>query len=150
MTIPGQVIELVERFNRNRDAYYATRAGARSGGASGGGCGRYSETQVRREFIDPPFTCFRWDVDNTAGYAERYKDVIHEGAVRVGGASKAAHCRFRIGTVRRFFSDATEPAQCDVIQRRTDTTDRQIVRLVYELYGLTDDEIRIVEEVTDA
>ncbi len=28
------------------------------------------------------------------------------------------------------------------------TADRQIDQLVYELYGLTDDEIRIVEETT--
>ena len=28
---------------------------------------------------------------------------------------------------------------------RIDATDRQIDRLVYELYGLTDEEIRIVE-----
>lgn len=33
-----------------------------------------------------------------------------------------------------------------VIQRQIDATDRQIDQLVYELYGLTDDEIRIVEE----
>ncbi|MBU0717399.1 MAG: N-6 DNA methylase, partial [Planctomycetes bacterium] len=34
------------------------------------------------------------------------------------------------------------------IQRQIDATDRQIDQLVYELYGLTDDEIRIVEEAT--
>ena len=33
-----------------------------------------------------------------------------------------------------------------LIQRQIDTTGKQIDRLVYELYGLTDDEIRIVEE----
>ncbi len=35
-----------------------------------------------------------------------------------------------------------------VIQRQIDTTDRQIDQLVYELYGLTDAEIRIVEQAT--
>ena len=34
------------------------------------------------------------------------------------------------------------------IQRQIDATDKQIDRLVYELYGLTDEEIRIVEGVT--
>jgi transketolase N-terminal domain/subunit len=34
------------------------------------------------------------------------------------------------------------------IQRQIDATDRQIDRLVYELYELTDDEIKIVEEAT--
>ena len=33
-------------------------------------------------------------------------------------------------------------------QRRIDATDRQIDQLVYELYGLTDDQIRIVDQVT--
>lgn len=31
-------------------------------------------------------------------------------------------------------------------QREIGTTDRQIDQLVYELYGLTEDEIKIVEE----
>ena len=35
-----------------------------------------------------------------------------------------------------------------VIQQQIDTADRQIDALVYELYGLTDDEIRVVEEAT--
>ena len=34
----------------------------------------------------------------------------------------------------------------DVIQRQIDATDGQIDRLVYELYGLSNDEIKIVEE----
>jgi hypothetical protein len=34
------------------------------------------------------------------------------------------------------------------LQRQIDATDRQIDKLVYELYDLTDDEIRIVEEAT--
>ncbi len=34
------------------------------------------------------------------------------------------------------------------IQRQIDATDRRIDKLVYELYGLADDEIRIVEEAT--
>jgi hypothetical protein len=32
-----------------------------------------------------------------------------------------------------------------VIQRQIDATDKQIDALVYELYGLTEEEIRIVE-----
>jgi type II restriction/modification system DNA methylase subunit YeeA len=35
-----------------------------------------------------------------------------------------------------------------VVKRQIDATDREIDALVYELYGLTDDEIRIVEEAT--
>ena len=37
--------------------------------------------------------------------------------------------------------------QCpNAVQRQIDATDKQIDQLVYELYGLTDDEIKIVEE----
>jgi hypothetical protein len=34
------------------------------------------------------------------------------------------------------------------IQRQIDATDKQIDQLVYEVYGLTDKEIKIVEEAT--
>ncbi len=34
-------------------------------------------------------------------------------------------------------------------QRQIDATDRRIDQLVYELYGLTDEEIAIVEEATE-
>jgi spore coat polysaccharide biosynthesis predicted glycosyltransferase SpsG len=46
------------------------------------------------------------------------------------------------------FYDQEEPAIGDtiVLQQQTDVTDRQIDRLVYDLYGLTDDEIKLVEE----
>ena len=33
----------------------------------------------------------------------------------------------------------------EMIQRRIDATDSEIDRLVYDLYGLTDEEIKIVE-----
>lgn len=34
----------------------------------------------------------------------------------------------------------------EVIERQIDATDNQIEKLVYKLYGLTDEEIKIVEE----
>ena len=34
------------------------------------------------------------------------------------------------------------------IKRQIDATDKQIDQLVYDLYGLTDEEIKIVEEAT--
>jgi hypothetical protein len=36
----------------------------------------------------------------------------------------------------------------EAIERQIAATDAQIDQLVYELYGLTDEEIRIVEEAT--
>jgi type II restriction/modification system DNA methylase subunit YeeA len=43
---------------------------------------------------------------------------------------------------------ATIPADKSLYQRQINATDRQIDALVYELYGLTDEEIEIVEEAT--
>ncbi|MGH7773725.1 MAG: hypothetical protein ACREQA_15980 [Candidatus Binatia bacterium] len=40
---------------------------------------------------------------------------------------------------------AKNPNDKTSLQREIDATDRQIDQLVYELYGLTEEEIRIVE-----
>jgi len=72
MTAPKEVKRLVERFRENREAYLSRE---------------YNETQLRREFLDPFFKALGWDVDNEQGYAEAYKDVVHEDAIKVGGAS---------------------------------------------------------------
>jgi hypothetical protein len=42
-------------------------------------------------------------------------------------------------------AESKEPQTKTVLQRQIETTDRQIDRLVYELYELTGDEIKIVE-----
>jgi type I site-specific restriction endonuclease len=90
MPTPHAVLDLVERFERNREAYKSPS---------------YNETQLRREFLDPFFEALGWDVNNRQGYGH----------------------------------DTT------FIQRQIEATDRQIDQLVYELYGLTEEEIGVVE-----
>jgi hypothetical protein len=51
-------------------------------------------------------------------------------------------------SLHKQLSEAKSAAQKEVIQRQINATDAEIDRLVYELYGLTDDEIKIVEEGT--
>jgi hypothetical protein len=41
--------------------------------------------------------------------------------------------------------DKASPSQRETILRQIDATDENIDHLVYELYGLSDEEIRIVE-----
>ncbi len=72
--------------------------------------GQYNETQLRREFLDPFFAALGWDVVNNQGYAEAYKDVIHEDALKIGGATKAPDYCFRIGGVKKFFVEAKKPS----------------------------------------
>src|SRR5438105_329284 len=95
MGVPAEIRELTERFERNKDAYRSPQ---------------YNETQLRREFLDPFFKALGWDIDNEQGYAEAYKDVIHEDAIKVGEATKAPDYCFRIGGARKFFLEAKKPA----------------------------------------
>ncbi len=89
------ISDLIARFERNLEEYKA---------------GRYNEAQVRREFIDPFFKALGWDIDNAKGYAEAYKEVVHEDAIKVGHATKAPDYSFRIGGVRKFFLEAKKPS----------------------------------------
>jgi hypothetical protein len=49
-------------------------------------------------------------VVNNQGYAEAYKDVIHEDALKIGSATKAPDYCFRIGGVKKFFVEAKKPS----------------------------------------
>ena len=91
MSAPREILDLVARFEQQLDAYKS---------------GQYHETQLRREFLDPFFKALGWDIDNEQGYAEAYKDVIHEDAIRMGSATKAPDYCFRIGGARKFFLEA--------------------------------------------
>jgi len=95
LAAPKEIVDLVDRFENNLASYKS---------------GHYNETQVRREFVDPFFKALGWDVDNEQGFAEAYKDVIHEDAVKVGTTTKAPDYSFRIGGQRKFFLEAKKPS----------------------------------------
>ena len=129
----NRIEELTDRFRRNVDVYKN---------------GAYNETQVRREFIDPFFEALGWDVANRAGYAEQYKDVVHEDSIKVGASLKAPEM---VSLVDRML-DLNKKLQTvkiahdrELLERQIKITDDQIDRLVYELYGLTEEEIGVVE-----
>ena len=95
MGAPPEVLELVERYSRNRDVY--TR-------------GHYKEAELRTEFLDPFFESLGWDMANRQGYAEAYKDVVHEAAIKIGGGTKAPDYCMRAGGSRKFFVEAKRPS----------------------------------------
>lgn len=71
----------------------------------------YNETLTRRDFIDPFFKALGWDIDNESGYAEAYREVIHEDKVKVSGSIKAPDYSFRlVGGKRLFFVEAKKPS----------------------------------------
>ena len=49
---PPQVLELIQRFDRNREAQRSSH---------------YNETQLRREFLDPFLNELGWDIENKEG-----------------------------------------------------------------------------------
>ena len=85
MTAPEIIKDLVKRFDEHRESYRS---------------GRYNETQLRREFLDPFYDA---------------KQMLHT------------------------------PQEIESLQRGIESTDRVIDSLVYGLYGLSPDEIKIVE-----
>ena len=96
MGAPDAVLDLVERFARNREQYLNPA---------------YNETQVRREFIDPFFEALGWDVDNTRrlrrGLQGRHPRGRDQGRPR---RPKRPTTRFRIGGTRKFFVEAKKPS----------------------------------------
>ena len=64
----SEIRRLVEAFTAHRESYAHPA---------------YKEAQLRQEFIDPMWKALGWDIDNEQGYAEQYKDVIHEDAIKV-------------------------------------------------------------------
>ena len=53
MPAPKEILELVERFQSNRETYENQH---------------FNETETRIQFLNPLFKALGWDVDNEKGY----------------------------------------------------------------------------------
>jgi type I restriction-modification system DNA methylase subunit len=96
LTAKKRIADLVTRFEDQYSSYKNSD---------------YNETQTRRDFIDPFFKALGWDIDNEEGYAEAYREVIHEDKVKISGATKAPDYSFRlVGGKRLFFVEAKKPS----------------------------------------
>ncbi len=95
MTIPSTLEELIERYRENQPHYRVPT---------------YKEFRLRKEFIDPLLECLGWDLANKRGYAEAYKDVVHEDSIKIGKGRKAPDYAFRIGGTRKFFVETKAPS----------------------------------------
>ncbi|MDP3450951.1 MAG: hypothetical protein Q8R87_10240, partial [Anaerolineaceae bacterium] len=95
MPAPETIKQLVARFTDQREDYRS---------------GRYNETQLRRDFLDPFFDALGWDVSNRKNYSEKFREVVHEVSVEVDGAAKAADYAFQTGGHVHFFIEAKKPA----------------------------------------
>ncbi|MGL4594897.1 MAG: hypothetical protein ACRCUY_09235, partial [Thermoguttaceae bacterium] len=70
----AQLAELVDLFRDNIAQYKSQN---------------YDEANTRTDFIDKFFELLGWDVRNTAGYSEQYRDVIREDSVKIDNRPKA-------------------------------------------------------------
>jgi hypothetical protein len=92
---PKSILGLVERFELYQESYRS---------------GQYNEAQLRHDFLDPFWETLGWDIHNKQGFAEAYRDVVYEDALRIGHATKAPDYCFRIGGTRKFFLEAKKPS----------------------------------------
>ena len=95
ISCPPEVLTLVQNFHEHADDYKS---------------GKYNETQLRQQFLNPMFEALGWDVANKSNTAEAYKDVVHEDAIKIGQETKAPDYCFRIGGTRKFFLEAKKPS----------------------------------------
>ena len=69
-------------------------------------------------------------------------------SIALNSADKARHCTM-LSLVERMLElhkqSPRSPLDKERLQREIESTDRAIDRLVYELYGLSEEEIKIVE-----
>jgi hypothetical protein len=92
---PPEVKNLVEKFDRNLDAYKNSS---------------YKEEQLKQEFINPFFKALGWDVDNVSDAAPQYRDVIFEDSIKVSGGTKAPDYCFTLAGRKMFFVEAKKPS----------------------------------------
>lgn len=92
---PDTIKRLIDRFTQQSDQIRSPD---------------YNETLIRIDFINPMMTELGWDIDNRQGFAEQYREVVHEDRVKVAGQTKAPDYSFRIGGQRKFFLEAKKPA----------------------------------------
>lgn len=88
---------------------------------------------------------------NPLDFEDSFRD-LHAVAIVSEDAMKqyaiSAPIDEEILSLHKQLAAAKTPQEQTVLKRQIGATDRQIDQLVYELYGLTDEEIRIVEENT--
>lgn len=94
MSAPKEIIELVNKFQRNIEAYKKSS---------------YNEEQIKQEFINPFFEALGGDVNNKSGAAHQYRDVIFEDSIKVGSGTKALDYCFTLSGRWMFFVEAKKP-----------------------------------------
>ncbi|MDR0910237.1 MAG: hypothetical protein LBM77_10790, partial [Spirochaetaceae bacterium] len=94
-TIPQPLQALITRFAEHIDEYQRSE---------------YNETQLRRDYLDHFIKILGWDVDNQSGYAENFREVVHEDRIKIEGQMKAPDYGIQMASVRLFYLEAKKPS----------------------------------------
>lgn len=70
----------------------------------------YKEASTRIEFVDQLVLALGWDVNNSSGLPERFKEVVIEPAQDVDGHQRAPDYAIRFEGERKFFLEAKKPS----------------------------------------
>jgi len=96
--------------------------------------------------VSSPFRGGYWS------YGKRFIEQIPIRTINFSNPTdKALHDRLvelveRMLSLYKRLTDAKMPRDKTMLQQQIDATDQQIDRLIYELYSLTEDEIKIVQD----
>lgn len=97
MTAPQAIIDLVEKFDQNKQGFLSKE---------------FNETQVRSQFVNPFFEALGWDVRNKQNPSRPdLCEVKEEDSVYVDGKKKRPDYGFRISGKRKFFVEVKQPSK---------------------------------------
>jgi tRNA1(Val) A37 N6-methylase TrmN6 len=94
-SLPPEVLSKVEAFTRGLATYMHES---------------YKEAETRLEFIDPLLVALGWDVSNTAGAADRFKEVVVEPTQSIEGRKRSPDYVLRVGGTPVLFVEAKKPS----------------------------------------
>jgi len=93
--------------------------------------------KLRGDFYEPSFVYFKSFPIRLINFSEPIDVQRHDQIVVLVEFMLSLHHQL---------ASINTPNEKTLLQRQIDNTDRQIDTLVYKIYGLTDEEIRLVEE----
>lgn len=102
-SINEKLVELIDLFNRNISQYNNKD---------------YKEEQIKTEFLNRFFKLLGWDINNEAGAAPQYKEVIFEDSIKTSTGTRAPDYCFRLGGTPLFFVEAKKPSSNILINRK--------------------------------
>ncbi len=151
-----KLLSLISKFDKDKHHYLSKS---------------YIEAQVRQDFIDPFFEALGWDIENKKGLSPFEREVILEKGETKGiyeyfwnsisklsirtidfknPSEKAIHDKLvslvdKMLELHKNKNSMPPPAEREKVEREIAITDERIDEIVYGLYGVTEEERKIIK-----